>query len=240
MNIYGIIPARWASTRFPGKPLALIAGKPLVQRVWEQCQLTTKLDKVIIATDDERIVSAAREFGAEVVLTRTDHPTGTDRLAEVAGNFSEADGLINIQGDEPLIDPQLVDKLAIALAHNDAPEMVTAAALLKEGAENPNTVKVVMNYRNDALYFSRGRIPFSRSLETNALAYRHIGIYGYRREFLLKFVHWPLGTLEQIEQLEQLRALENGARIHVLLTDHEGVGVDTPADVTMVEKLLRN
>jgi 3-deoxy-manno-octulosonate cytidylyltransferase (CMP-KDO synthetase) len=243
MKIAGIIPARWASTRFPGKPLALIAGKPLVQHVWEQCQQTTGLERVVIATDDERISAEAQRFGAEVVMTRPDHPTGTDRLAEVAEALPDMDGLINIQGDEPLIDPHLIDRLAQALAHEDAPEMVTAASVLTPetgGADNPNVVKVVLNYRQDALYFSRSRIPFSRSLQADALAYRHVGIYAYRRDFLLQFVRWPQGTLETIEQLEQLRALENGARIRVLMTDHEAQGVDCPEDVALIERALKN
>ncbi len=238
MKIAGIIPARWNSTRFPGKPLALIAGKPLVLRVWEQCQKTLELDRIVIATDDERIAEAARNFGAEVVLTRPDHPTGTDRLAEVAEQMPEVAALINIQGDEPLIDPMLVDRLAETLRSNSDLKMVTAATVIRDASalDNPNVVKVVLAANGDALYFSRSRIPFAR--DTTPVTFRHQGIYGYQRDFLLQFVRWPQSTLEKIEQLEQLRALENGARIRVLITEHEAQGVDTPEDVAAVERLL--
>ena len=240
MKIAGIIPARWNSTRFPGKPLALIAGKPLVQHVWEQCQKTSELDRIVIATDDGRIVDAARNFGAEVVLTRADHPTGTDRLAEVAEQMPEVGALINIQGDEPLIDPLLVDRLAETLRSNSDLKMVTAASVIREvdALDNPNVVKVVLGANGDALYFSRSRIPFARDPTATPVTFRHQGIYGYQREFLLQFVRWPQSTLEKIEQLEQLRALENGACIHVLITEHEAQGVDTPEDVAAVERLL--
>lgn len=240
MKIIGIIPARWASTRFPGKPLALIAGKPLLQRVWEQCCRAKKLDRLIIATDDIRIAEAAFDFGAEVAMTRSDHPSGTDRLAEVAKNLPDADAVLNIQGDEPLIDPALIDRLARALAGKDAPDMVTAANLLTDPAalDNPNVVKVVLAKNGDALYFSRSRIPYQRDASTSSRVYRHQGIYGYQRKFLLRFVRWPQSPLETSEQLEQLRALENGARIRVLLTGHEAQGVDSPEDVAAVERAL--
>ncbi|MEO7932262.1 MAG: 3-deoxy-manno-octulosonate cytidylyltransferase [Chthoniobacterales bacterium] len=239
MNIVGIIPARWNSTRFPGKPLALIAGKPLVQRVWEQCAKAKELDRLIIATDDERIADAAADFGAEVAMTRPDHPSGSDRLAEVAQGL-EAEAVLNIQGDEPLIDPDLIDRLAATLRCNSTLEMVTAATVSADPAalDNPNVVKVVLAQNGDALYFSRSRIPYQRDLGASPVVYRHQGIYGYRRDFLLQFVRWPQSTLEKTEQLEQLRALENGARIRVLITEHEAQGVDSPEDVAIVERAL--
>ncbi len=240
MNITGIIPARWNSTRFPGKPLALIAGKPLLQRVWEQCSKAKKLDRLIIATDDIRIAQVAFDFGAEVAMTRHDHPSGSDRLAEVAKNLRGTDAVLNIQGDEPLIDPALIDRLARALAAKKAPEMVTAATVISDLAalDNPNVVKVVLAKNGDALYFSRSRIPYQRDLGASPVVYRHQGIYGYQRKFLLQFVRWPQSTLEKVEQLEQLRGLENGARIRVLITEHEAQGVDCPEDVAVVERTL--
>lgn len=240
MNITGIIPARWGATRFPGKPLALIAGKPLIQHVWERTCLSKKLDRVIVATDDMRIAEAAFGFGAEVAVTRDDHPSGTDRLAEVARNLPDADAIINIQGDEPLIDPLLIDRLARVLALKNAPDMVTAASPITDPAalENPNIVKVVLNREADALYFSRSCIPYARQTVEGAAVLRHHGIYGYQRKFLLRFVRWPLGMLEQIEQLEQLRALENGGCIRVLISNHESQGVDTPDDIAIVESRL--
>lgn len=235
----GIIPARWASTRFPGKPLHLLAGKPLVQHVWERCREAKKLTRIIVATDDDRIAAAAKNFAAEVFLTRSDHPSGTDRIAEVAQQLSENEPVINIQGDEPLVDPALIDRIAEALSRENPPDMVTAASVITDpdALENPNIVKAVLNRAGDALYFSRSRIPFPRN-SANAPAYHHIGIYGYQRAFLLRFVEWPQGVLEQAEQLEQLRALENGARIHVLIAAQAARGVDTPEDVAFVETRL--
>lgn len=238
MNILGIIPARWASTRFPGKPLALIAGKPLVQHVWERASEARQLQRVIVATDDKRIARAVREFGGDVVLTDPDHPSGTDRLAEVARKIVKADALINIQGDEPLIDPHLIDRLAKTLASAHPPDMVTAASLFNGDPSNPNIVKVVLGKNGDALYFSRSPIPFPRDATSSSPIYRHIGLYGFQRKFLLQFVRWPQSDLEKTEQLEQLRALENGAVIRVLITEHEAIGVDTPEDIALVEKRL--
>ncbi|HEY5892379.1 MAG TPA: 3-deoxy-manno-octulosonate cytidylyltransferase [Chthoniobacterales bacterium] len=236
----GIIPARWASTRFPGKPLHLLAGKPLIQHVWERCREAKRLTRIVVATDDDRIAVVAKNFGAEVFPTRTDHPSGTDRIAEVARQLPENEPVINIQGDEPLVDPALIDCIAEALTSEDPPEMVTAASVITDPSAlvNPNIVKAVLNRAGDALYFSRSRIPFPRNTAANAPAYHHIGIYGYQRAFLLQFVEWPQGVLEQAEQLEQLRALENGARIRVLITAQAARGVDTPADVAFVEAHL--
>ena len=236
-----VIPARWASSRFPGKPLEQIAGKPLVQHVWERCQECSRLDAVVIATDDERILAAAQAFGADARMTRSDHPSGTDRIAEIASFFPDHDCILNVQGDEPLIRPELIDQLAQTLKdHPDLP-MVTAANPIEDEAllDDPNVVKAVLAGNGDALYFSRSRIPFPRTRGVPGLqTLRHKGIYGYRREFLLRFVSWPPGILEQTEGLEQLRALENGARIRVLLTTDDSPGVDTPEQARIVTALI--
>jgi 3-deoxy-manno-octulosonate cytidylyltransferase (CMP-KDO synthetase) len=236
----GIIPARWASTRFPGKPLHLIAGKPLVQHVWERCQQCSKLDTVVIATDDERILNAAREFGADAVMTSSDHPTGTDRIAEAAAAFPNASYLINIQGDEPLIDPALIDQLAEALHTDSGVAMATAANPFTDDAQihDPNVVKVVLALNGDALYFSRSPLPYQRTNNPELVLYRHKGIYAYRRDFLEQFITWPPSPLELAESLEQLRALENNARIKVLITDDESPGVDTLEQAQQIESLL--
>jgi 3-deoxy-manno-octulosonate cytidylyltransferase (CMP-KDO synthetase) len=224
-----VIPARYASTRFPGKPLHLLAGRPLVQHVWDRCRSAREVSGVMIATDDERIMTAARRFGADVAMTRSDHPSGTDRLAEIAAARPDTTHFINVQGDEPLINPSLIDELARALKDDPDLPMITAASPLErvEDMENPNVVKVVVNGAGDALYFSRSRIPFPLN-ESSLPCYRHLGIYGYSREFLLGYVRWLRSPLEKAEALEQLRALENGARIRVVLTADESPGVDTP------------
>ena len=238
----GIIPARWASTRFPGKPLHLIAGKPLVQHVWERCKECSKLDAIVIATDDSRILEAAKAFGAEAVMTSADHPTGTDRIAEAAAAFPEASYLINIQGDEPLIDPTLIDELAEALHSDDGVSMATAANPLPLDDDalinDPNVVKVVLAHNGDALYFSRSPLPYRRSESPALQLYRHKGIYAYRRDFLEQFITWEPSPLELAESLEQLRALENNARIKVLITDDESPGVDTLEQAQHIENLL--
>jgi len=243
VNTLGIIPARYASTRFPGKPLHLIAGKPLIQHVVERCKRAKSLSEVIVATDDPRIGDVARKF-CRVEMTRRDHPTGSDRIAEVAARCA-CDAVVNIQGDEPLIDPGVIDAVACALEDN---EMSTAAARITDPAEydNPNVVKVVANSAGRALYFSRRTVPYlrdaaGRSLGEQLAAFpflKHLGIYGYRRETLLRLVKLPVSPLEQAERLEQLRALENGIPIAVVRVEYEGVGVDTPEDVARVEALL--
>ena len=242
-SIVGIIPARFASTRFPGKPLALIAGKSLIQRVVEQCQQAKSLSEIVVATDDERIFNAAKKF-CRVELTRADHPSGSDRIAEVAGRIA-CDAVVNIQGDEPLIDPAVIDAVAGALAGN---EMSTAATRIQQPAEydNPNVVKVVVNTAGRALYFSRRTIPYlreaaSRPAPGQLAAFpflKHVGIYGFRRETLLRLVRFPVSPLEQAEKLEQLRALENGIDIAVVQVDYDSVGVDVPEDVAKVEAIL--
>jgi 3-deoxy-manno-octulosonate cytidylyltransferase (CMP-KDO synthetase) len=244
MRIVGIIPARYGSTRFPGKSLHLIAGKPLIQYVVEQCQKAKSLDDVIVATDDARIMEIAQNF-CEVEMTMPDHPSGSDRIAEVAARL-HCDAVVNIQGDEPLIEPGVIDRVAAALA---GCEMSTAATLIRsaEEWESPNVVKVVTDVRGRALYFSRRTIPYVRDLEVGSFEeqsaqhafLKHLGIYGYRKETLLKLVGFPQSPLEIAEKLEQLRALENGIEIAVERVEYDSVGVDTPEDVKRVEEYLR-
>ena len=241
-HVIGMIPARWASTRFPGKPLHIIAGKPLVQHVWERCQKCSNLDSIIVATDDERISAVAQEFGAEVVMTSPDHPTGTDRLAEAAAKFPYATHIINIQGDEPMIEPALIDDLASALLADSDLAIATAANEITDDAlmSDPNVVKVVLRLDGDALYFSRSPLPFQRSGSPDLKLYRHKGIYAYRRDFLENFVTWEPSPLELAESLEQLRALENGARIKVIITDDTSGGVDTLEQANELEAFLQS
>jgi len=235
----GIIPARWSSTRFPGKPLHPIDGKSLLRRVWERCRQAKNLYSVIIATDDMRIAEAAFDWGAEVALTSPRHQSGTDRVAEVVRNAKEFAFVMNIQGDEPLIDPYLVDRLVEKLRSNRKVDIVTAAHPFKYPGEafSPHQVKVVIDASGRALYFSRAAIPFPRN--PSKIRYlRHQGVYGFRRDALLQFVKWKRGPLERAESLEQLRALENGVNVHVLLTKHGSPGVDTPADAEALEQQL--
>ncbi|HEX7516960.1 MAG TPA: 3-deoxy-manno-octulosonate cytidylyltransferase [Chthoniobacterales bacterium] len=236
----GIIPARWASTRFPAKPLHPIAGKPLLQHVWEASQRAKRLDHLIIATDDFRIAEAAFNWGAEVAMTSANHSSGTDRIAEVAAKAKQFGHIVNIQGDEPLVDPKLIDRLVSALQRDRKLEMITAAHPFADPheAESPHQVKVVVNIKNEALYFSRGAIPFARDTSAPPQYFRHQGIYGYTRDLLLRFVRWKTSPLERAESLEQLRALENGVRIKVVMTGSGSPGVDTPEDARMIERLL--
>jgi 3-deoxy-manno-octulosonate cytidylyltransferase (CMP-KDO synthetase) len=243
VKIIGIVPARYASTRFPGKLLAPIAGKPLIQHVVERCKKAKSLNEVIVATDDARIAGVAKKF-CRVEMTRADHPSGTDRIAEVAARCP-CDAVVNIQGDEPMIDPAVIDAVAGALAQN---EMSTAATRIKNPADydNPNVNKVVVNAAGRALYFSRRTIPYLREAASGSVSeqlaafpfLKHLGIYGYRRETLLRLVKFPVSPLENAEKLEQLRALENGIPIAVVQVNYDSVGVDTPEDVAKVEKLL--
>ena len=239
-RVLGIIPARWASTRFPGKPLHPIAGKPLIQRVWDQCNKTHSLDEILIATDDARIAESAESFGAKVVMTSNDHVSGTDRIAEAAQTDQNCTHIINIQGDEPLIDPGLIDQLAKKISSDPTICMITAAVLGINNLDlaNSNIVKTVINKENNAIYFSRSVIPHQNSESPAAPCYRHKGIYGYTKDFLLKFVRWEPSPLELVERLEQLRAIENGASIHVIITDDNSIGVDTPEQAIMVEQQI--
>ena len=234
-----VIPARWASTRLPAKPLLPLAGKPLVRHVWERCRKVRGVDAVIVATDDMRIAEAAFDFGAEVAMTSPRHPSGTDRIAEVAKNLAGFDIVLNVQGDEPFIQPALVEKLADALRADKALEMSTAACALDPAdLANPNCVKVVTDLAGNALYFSRAPIPCDRDGDADPARLRHLGIYGYRRKFLLEFVKWKQTPLEKSEKLEQLRALEHGAKIRVIKTKPAGPGIDTPEDLKAAEKFL--
>ena len=244
-HIIGVIPARWGSTRFPGKSLFPILGKPLLQWVVERARQARSLDRLLVATDDERIRVAATGFGAEVVMTAAEHPSGTDRIAEAVRGL-QADVVINIQGDEPLIDPALIDALGRTLADDASWDMATAATLIRNERDRTanSVVKVVRARNGQALYFSRATIPFVREKDsgdaaTAALYWRHIGIYAYRRTFLERLVQEPPCVLEQAEKLEQLRALWIGCRMKVLETNDVGLGVDTPEDVARAEAALR-
>lgn len=246
--VLALIPARWGATRFPGKPLHPIAGKPLMQHVWERACAASRLAAgVCIATDDERIARAAAGFGARAILTRPEHPSGTDRIAEAAAGLAGAgvqfSHVLNVQGDEPLIDPGLLDLLAGALLDDPGLPMVTAACPSHDPGDrrDPNCVKVVLARNGDALYFSRAGIPYPAVPGADAAApfLRHQGVYGYRRDFLESFVRWEPSPLERTERLEQLRALENGARIRVIVTARASLGVDVPEDVARVEAALR-
>jgi 3-deoxy-manno-octulosonate cytidylyltransferase (CMP-KDO synthetase) len=236
----GVIPARWASTRFPGKPLHSIARKPLLRHVWERCQRARELDAVIIATDDMRIAEAAFEWGAEVAMTSPKHASGTDRAAEVASNARKFTHIVNVQGDEPLVDSKLIDRLLRTMRRDRKLKMITAAHPFENPADilSPHQVKVVLGASGDALYFSRSAIPFVRDDGARATHLRHQGIYGYTRDLLLRFVKWKPSPLERAESLEQLRALENGVRIHVLVTKTGSPGIDTPEDASAMEQTL--
>ncbi len=239
-KVAGIIPARYASTRFPGKMLHQLAGKPLVQHAWERARRARLLDTVIIATDDMRIAEVAFDFGAEVALTREGHPSGSDRIAEVAARLDGTTHVINLQGDEPALPPQLIDRLARDLLDHPERQMNTAARLFQkhEDATSSDAVKVVVDRNGDALYFSRALIPHVRD-GGHAPSLLHLGIYGYRKEILLKLVSLRPSPLEKLEKLEQLRALENGIPIRVLKTAHRSSGIDTPADAKAFERQLK-
>jgi 3-deoxy-manno-octulosonate cytidylyltransferase (CMP-KDO synthetase) len=239
-HIIGIIPARWASSRFPGKPLHPLLGKPLLQHVFERATLCTELDELVIATDDNRIAALCERIGAKVIQTRSDHPSGTDRIAEAAEKCEAATHVINIQGDEPLLEPELVDTLARELRNNCDIPMITAGSSLDnpELIADPNIVKLVIDRNQNALYFSRSPIPFRRSDTPSLPTYRHLGIYGYQVDFLKHFITLPPSSLEIAEGLEQLRALENGALIRVHLTEHEAIGLDSPDQIPLIESLL--
>lgn len=242
-KILGVIPARYTSSRFPGKPLARIGSKSMLEHVFERTSLARYLTSVVIATDDERIAGAARGFGAPVRMTRADHASGTDRVAEVASADS-AEVIVNIQGDEPLIDPAAIDAAILPLIHEPDIVMATLKKRIEEPREigDPNVVKVVTDRGGNAIYFSRSTIPHVRTAgqagEPATAHFKHIGLYVYRRDFLLSYSDLPVGPLEQAERLEQLRALENGYPIRVVETEYESLGVDTPEDLERVSKLF--
>jgi 3-deoxy-manno-octulosonate cytidylyltransferase (CMP-KDO synthetase) len=239
-----VIPARYAATRLPGKPLVSLAGKPMIQRVWERTSQATRISRVIIATDDERIIKAAAGFGAEAVMTRSEHRSGTERVAEVAVGISggDAEVFVNVQGDEPLVEPEAIDTLVEAIESDDGVSIATLMVPIAKPADimDPNIVKVVLDFDDNAIYFSRAPIPWVRDRESpvHAQHRKHLGLYAFRRVALLDFPTLPLGDLERIEQLEQLRWMENGYKIRVAETHHDSVSVDVPEDVARVEKLL--
>lgn len=241
MKIIGIIPARWGSTRFEGKVLAKIGDKPMIQHVYERARQAKLLDGVLIACDDERILKAAQKFGARAVLTATNHPSGTDRIAEAAKNIS-CGLVINIQGDEPLIKAAVIDELALTMREEKTAPVGTLIKKIenKEEIGNPNVVKVAIDQHKYAIYFSRSVIPYPRDEKNyTGIYYKHLGIYAYRKDFLLNYKNLPKSNLEETEKLEQLRVLEAGYKIKTVLTDVETIGVDTPEDLQRVEKLFQ-
>ncbi len=240
-RVVGVIPARYGSTRFPGKPLAPIAGKSMIQRVVERTAAARTVDEVIVATDDRRIAEAVAAFGGRAVMTATDHQTGTDRIAEAIADI-DAEIVVNVQGDEPVLPSAVVDELVESM-HSTGAEMGTAAVpfgLTGREPGDPNAVKVVVDSHDFALYFSRSPIPFCREGGVAVEPLLHWGLYAYRRAFLEQFVQWPRGALETCEMLEQLRAVEQGIRILVVRTSEVSYGVDVPEDVARVEELLRS
>jgi 3-deoxy-manno-octulosonate cytidylyltransferase (CMP-KDO synthetase) len=237
-----VIPARYGSTRLPGKPLMALAGKPMIQRVYERAKLARRADRIIIATDDERIVQAVEAFGGEARMTRADHRTGTERVAEVAAHEA-GEVFVNVQGDEPLLDPGAVDAAVNSLLEEPAASISTVATPIKTPADimDPNVVKTVLDFDGNALYFSRAPIPWVRST-ANKIQVRHLkhlGLYVFQRDALLEYPTLPQGELERIEQLEQLRWMENGWKIRVAEVEHDAISVDVPEDVARVEKLLQ-
>ncbi len=238
MKFACVIPARYASTRLPGKPLADIAGKPMIQRVYEQVAKAKKPALVIVATDDQRVFDKVESFGGMALMTQPNHPTGTDRLAEVASHHQDIDVIINVQGDEPLIDADVIDQLADLFVEDADLQMATVASpLLEEEYDEPSAVKVICNKRGDAMYFSRSLIPYPRHAFINP-PMKHVGIYAYRRQFLLDYAKMDPTPAEETESLEQLRALENGYAIRVIKTDKRFVGVDTPEDLERVNAIF--
>jgi 3-deoxy-manno-octulosonate cytidylyltransferase (CMP-KDO synthetase) len=242
-NVLVVIPARHASSRLPGKPLVPIAGRPMIQHVVERVRRSQLVTRIVVATDEDSIKNAVEAFGGEAILTRRDHRTGSDRVAEVAAHLP-ADLYVNVQGDEPLIDPGTVDAIVAALLEDDSVQIATPCTPIvhRDDIMDPNIVKVVTDFDGNALYFSRAPIPWVRDTGAPVAArhFKHLGLYAFRRDALLDFPTLPPGELERVEQLEQLRWLENGYRIRVVETAYDAVSVDVPADVERVEKLLRD
>lgn len=239
MKIIGIIPSRYGSSRFPGKPLVSIKGKPMIQQVYERARNCTMLYDIVVATDDQRIVDVVRSFGATAILTSEKHQNGTERCAEAITYFSEAEGVVNIQGDEPFIHPEQID--AVAKLLSDGAEIATLVKRLDSFKDflSPNIVKVVLNHKKEALYFSRSPIPFIRDEHTHDyfaqhVFYKHIGIYGYKSEILKQLVQLPVTLLEESEKLEQLRWLEHGYAIKTTETIHESIAIDVPSDLMKI------
>lgn len=239
MKFLGVIPARYGSTRFEGKPLEIIHGKTMIEWVYKR-SLSSKLDKVVVATDDERIEKVVKDFGGEVIMTSKSHETGTDRIAEVAQNYKEFDVIINVQGDEPLIESSMIDSLIEPFIKEPQLKMATLKYKLDnmEDVNNPNIVKVICDKNDYAIYFSRNPIPFPRNLSIDNY-YKHIGVYAYKRDFVLEYAKMSQTALEISESLEQLRVLENGYKIKVLETKHKVLGVDTPEDLVKVINYIK-
>ncbi len=239
MKVLCVIPARYASTRLPGKPLSMIAGKPMIQHVYERACQAQLPDEVVVATDNELVEKAVLDFGGKAVMTSPDHPSGTDRLAEVALMYPDVDVIVNVQGDEPMIPPEVIDRLAEAFNGDADLNMATMKVVMdEEDYENPAAVKVVTDQQGYALYFSRSLMPYLRNKPEGFKVFKHVGIYAYRRNFLLKYAVLAPTPLEKAESLEQLRALENGYKIKVLESDFQGIGVDTPEDLAAVNALF--
>lgn len=241
MQTIGIIPSRFDSTRFPGKPLINIGGKTMIQRVYLQAKKAKSLTKVIVATDDIRIYNHVKSFGGEVLMTKTTHQSGTDRCAEVAYNFQDMEAIVNIQGDEPFINPEQINQSIYCLQQNTSINIATLAKKITNSEQifSPNTVKVVFNLKQEALYFSRNPIPFLRGVEQSewlnkGLFYKHLGLYAFRRDTLLAITKLPISQYEKMESLEQLRWLENGYKVGISLTDMETIGIDTPEDLERI------
>ncbi len=239
MKVLCVIPARYASTRLPGKPLSMIAGKPMIQHVYERACQAQLPDEVVVATDNELVEKAVLDFGGKAVMTSPAHPSGTDRLAEVALMYPDVDVIVNVQGDEPMIPPEVIDRLAEAFNGDADLNMATMKVVMdEEDYENPAAVKVVTDQQGYALYFSRSLMPYPRNKPEGFKVFKHVGIYAYRRNFLLKYAALAPTPLEKAESLEQLRALENGYKIKVLESDFQGIGVDTPEDLAAVNALF--
>lgn len=248
-NTIAVIPARYGSTRFPGKSLAMIRDKPMIQWVYERTSQSRLVNRVIVATDDERIRNAVTGFGGEAIMTSAEHATGTDRIAEVARKI-DCDLVVNVQGDEPLISPDLIDQAVMPLSQDPSIPMGTVCRRIDDRNEafDPNVVKVVLDVNQFALYFSRAPVPWDRDawagrdsfaeMTRLPVMYKHIGLYVFRREFLLAFAAMPQTPLEQIEKLEQLRVLESGQRIKAVITGHESFGVDIPGDLSKILQQL--
>ncbi|MBF0287969.1 MAG: 3-deoxy-manno-octulosonate cytidylyltransferase [SAR324 cluster bacterium] len=237
MSVIAVIPARYQSSRFPGKPLADLAGKPMIQQVYERVTQVDAIDRVLIATDDQRIFEAVKMFGGNVIMTRSDHQTGTDRIVEAISSV-ECEWVLNVQGDEPLVDPGDLENLIQQTKQQESAKVSTLMYPIEDNEtfNDPNVVKLIINARKEALYFSRSPIPFEK--EQHMTRWRHIGVYLYQREFLLQFNQWERTELELTEQLEQLRILDNGYSIFCVQAQKDGVGVDRPEDLIEAEKLL--
>jgi 3-deoxy-manno-octulosonate cytidylyltransferase (CMP-KDO synthetase) len=242
LKVVVVIPARYASTRLPGKPLVSLAGRPMIEHVLLRAKQAQTVQRVLVATDDARIADAVKACGGEAVMTRSDHRTGTERVAEVAAR-EEGDVFVNVQGDEPLIDPVSIDTAVGALLEEPAAQLATIATPVRHMGDimDPNVVKTVLDFDGNALYFSRAPIPWVRDTQSKVRVkyWKHLGLYAFQRDALLEYPTLPVGELERVEQLEQLRWLENGWKIRVAEVAHDAVSVDVPEDVTRVERLMK-